>query len=139
MTIAILAYFYSFDTFAQSVLTGKVKNDSEIFLENAYVSIPQLNIGSATDANGAFSISGIPAGKYNVEISYVGYESVTAVERFSNNETVTKEYVLNYFPKALNEIIVTGVTNPKSALESEHLYQHIESKRCCKRSGKNYC
>ena len=54
LTIAILAYFYSFDTFAQSVLTGKVKNDSEIFLENAYVSIPQLNIGSATDANGAF-------------------------------------------------------------------------------------
>ena len=128
LTIAILAYFYSFDTFAQSVLTGKVKNDSEIFLENAYVSIPQLNIGSATDANGAFSISGIPAGKYNVEISYVGYESVTAVERFSNNETVTKEYVLNYFPKALNEIIVTGVTNPKSALESSISISTLKAK-----------
>lgn len=67
-----------------STIDGRVvdsQTNEPIVGANIY--IPQLNKGAATDTEGAFSIT-IPAGSYNVEISFLGYQnqnrSITVAE-----------------------------------------------------------
>jgi hypothetical protein len=43
-------------------------------LIGAVVRIPFLNIGAATDENGEFKIPSVPVGRYDILISYLGYE-----------------------------------------------------------------
>src|SRR5205085_1748117 len=45
------------------------------------------NFGSATDLNGQYAVTDIPAGEYNIQASYIGYEKLifTGV-KFSSGE-----------------------------------------------------
>lgn len=74
---------------------------------NAYVE--ELKVGSYTDANGAFLINKIPAGRsYKVIISYVGYNSKT-LDVFVAPNKITEIYVeLNPSGVALQEVQKIG-------------------------------
>jgi len=61
-------------------------------LIGAVVRIPFLNIGAATDENGEFKIPSVPVGRYDILISYLGYEEQTASDVIV---TSGKEVILN--------------------------------------------
>ena len=88
----ILFLFFSipFLIFPQNTITisGDVKDfESGESLIGATIFIPKLKLGTSTNTYGWFSIT-IPKGKYNAEISYVGYltEQVVIEHNTSNNE-----------------------------------------------------
>ena len=50
--------------------------DSQLPLPGATVMIIDSDpvIGTVTDADGNFRLTGIPVGRYNLKVSYIGYE-----------------------------------------------------------------
>lgn len=62
--------------FSQNSITGKI-TDSETNepLEQVSVYIPQLEKGTITDENGAYTIKNVPEGTYKIVVSYLGYET----------------------------------------------------------------
>lgn len=65
--------------------------------------------GTMTDLDGRFSIAGVPVGRHNLRVSYLGYESVTIPNVLV---TAGKETVLNIGLEEsvleMNEVVVTG-------------------------------
>ena len=122
-TIIILITSVSF-TFAQdgtirgTIKDGKTKED----LVGATVFIEGLNKGAAADINGFFSISTVPAGKYKLKISFVGYKA-----KFIENVQVIAQQVteINTLVEeegaTLNEVKVIGqkLTNTEVSVISE--------------------
>src|SRR5580704_12721289 len=72
-------------------LTGTVtdKADGKPII-GASVNIPDLRTGSITDENGHFTRNNLPKGVYLVQVSYVGYSTLTQKVDF------TKTTVLNF-------------------------------------------
>ncbi len=63
-------------TFAQSMLSGKVTDkDDHSELIGVTILVKGTKYGAVTDENGDYKIS-LPAGNYQVEVSYIGYEKL---------------------------------------------------------------
>src|SRR5437867_5229803 len=63
-------------------VTGKIRGkvvdrDSKESLVGANVAVEGTSLGAASDVNGEYTVSNIPAGTYSVKVSYVGYSAVT--------------------------------------------------------------
>lgn len=69
------------------------------------VYIPSLNIGTATNVYGFYSIT-LPAGDYEIELSCLAYETKKINLSLTNN--IRKNIALNPQSKVLQEITVTG-------------------------------
>ncbi len=66
-----------------TAIKGSIKDmDTQQPLPGASIVIMESNplIGTTTDADGFFTISNIPVGRYNLNISYIGYEPVILSE-----------------------------------------------------------
>ena len=75
-----LFIFFSAFTFSQNTgsVSGRVLDaQSQLPLEGATVLIVGTSTGIITDAEGYFKIEEIPAQSYNIEVSYLGFETQT--------------------------------------------------------------
>lgn len=61
-------------TGAQQQILGNVKNQEGSGIPNATVSVLNSNLGTITDANGAFTLE-LPAGGYDLSIRAIGYST----------------------------------------------------------------
>lgn len=77
-------------------------------LSGASVYVSDLKTGAVTDTKGFFRITGIPAGQHLVEVSFVGYATVT--ELIQMNADVNKSFSLSATILENNEVVVTGVS-----------------------------
>jgi outer membrane receptor protein involved in Fe transport len=66
--------------------------------------------GTQTDVQGKFTVSNLPAGRYSVSLSFVGYQSVNRLVTLSANQTETDlgTIAIGSDATALNEVKVTG-------------------------------
>jgi hypothetical protein len=75
--------------------------------------------GTAADAKGNFKIDNVPLGRYNISVSYIGYEPYLAKEILIGSG---KQVVLNIFLKEsltqLDEVKVTPNSNKEQAINS---------------------
>ena len=64
---------------------------------------PELNAGTSTNEYGFYSLT-IPKGTYKIQISYLGFTSIS--EQITLTDNVTKNYKLNEEAESLGEIII---------------------------------
>jgi hypothetical protein len=70
-----------------STLSGFVYDDeSGETLIGALVAVRAAKKGKVTNKNGFYAITGIPAGEYEIDVSYVGYEKFVTKITFKNGE-----------------------------------------------------
>jgi hypothetical protein len=62
---------------AQATFRGKVTDDQNLSLPGANIILERTNKGSVTNQLGDFILQAIPAGKYTVIVSYLGYNPLT--------------------------------------------------------------
>jgi len=111
-----LSLFVCFSLFAQGVIKGRVLSKS------TNESMPFVNVkvtktsdgkfvaGSVTDDGGAFHISGLQNGDYQMEFSYIGYKTTTKEVKISEKNkthTLTAVY-MSEDSHVLQEVKVTG-------------------------------
>ncbi|MEM9686129.1 MAG: TonB-dependent receptor [Bacteroidota bacterium] len=85
-------------------LSGTISEEtSNETLIGVTVSIPELNAGTVTNEYGFYSIT-LPAGTYNIAISYLGYREVR--DTVSLRQNIKKDYQLTEAAEQLEEVIV---------------------------------
>lgn len=70
-----------------------------------------------TNASGQFAVSGLKAGKYIVEASYVGFSPQTLDITMTDADRRLKSFALNESAIALKEATVTGIRTPIKVME----------------------
>jgi iron complex outermembrane receptor protein len=90
-----------------ATLSGKVTALSTgLPLPGASIYIPDLEMGTTTDANGNYILHNIPAGNYLVQADYVGYKN--NVKKVLLNQNVKVDFVLEISITEESEIVITG-------------------------------
>ncbi len=106
---------------AQSgVITGKVvdKETGEELIGANVVIVGTTN-GTSTDIDGSYSITGLSAGTYDLQVSYISYENKTITGVVvKNNETSYQDITMGTDDVALGEVVVEAraIRNTESSL-----------------------
>src|SRR5699024_8632593 len=111
LLLTVVAFLFTVGAaFAQSgTLTGTVTDASSGEpLPGVNVFIPDLERGSATNAEGQFTINNIEYGTYTVRASYIGYTTFEQ-EVTIDQGTVTLDVQLSAGTQQLEDIVVTAL------------------------------
>lgn len=114
--VVMLMINFASEISAQSTsFSGVVEDDQGEPLIGATIMVQEMmNTGTISDYDGSYSLSVEKSGPLTIEVSYTGFSTVTqAVE-----DGGVYDIVLSMDALGLDEIVVTGVVNSKSKLES---------------------
>jgi vitamin B12 transporter len=93
-----------------SQIKGRViDNKTNLPITNASVKLENTGHGVTTDSSGAFELNGIPAGKYTLFITHVGYNTEKKIAHLST-PSLFVEIKLKASDKQLEEVTVTGLS-----------------------------
>lgn len=85
-------------------LSGTITdNQSNETLIGVNIIIPDLQTGTVTNEYGFYSIT-IPSGTYNIQISYLGYKTISETIVFNSN--TSKNYKLTESAESLDEVVI---------------------------------
>lgn len=108
---------------AQEVFEGSVTGsvtDAETSepLAGVTILIQELNIGAATDQNGDFELSDVPAGEHQLEARFIGYNTVSEMITVSDDEVTVVNFEMSAALSELDELVVTafGLEQERKAL-----------------------
>lgn len=114
-TMFLVAIMLINQSFAQSgVLSGSVKDNKGEAVIGANVVAGSKS--TTTDLDGKYALSGVANGKTTVSVSYIGYKSTSQEVTIQGNTTL--DFSLQEDSSNLEEVVVTGVVNPKTKLKS---------------------
>jgi TonB-linked SusC/RagA family outer membrane protein len=100
--------FIPYLLFAQSgSISGKVFDENKQPLPGATVSVIGGTQGAATEATGDFRIKGLKAGKYTLEVKFIGYATMQNIVAVVAGNVVVN-FNLKPDSKGLNEVVVIG-------------------------------
>jgi outer membrane receptor for ferrienterochelin and colicins len=86
-------------------------------VQHANIIIHPIHKGTVADSLGIFEISGIPAGRYILKVSAIGYQ-LTEQRIQVINDTVDVSIEMINQSSSLNEVVVTGTLKPVTKLQS---------------------
>lgn len=105
----------------QTIKGTVMDRETQVSLPGATVVVLHTDpvLGTVTDANGNFRIPNVPVGRYDIQVSFVGYETFTAREVMVGSG---KEVVLNLGLKeaavAMDAVVVKAGSNKERPLNS---------------------
>ncbi len=103
---------------AQYTISGKVSDASGAGISGAIVVVDGTNAGALADDAGAYSIEFNQAGKIKVTASSISYANLSQEVELGSEKNVVLNFSLANDAIGLNAVVITGVMNPKSKLES---------------------
>jgi len=110
--IPILTFFlFCHSVLAQQAtsVSGQITEaTSGAALESVNVGLQGTTLGTTTDAQGNFLLSGIEPGNYNLVISSVGYTTISRGIKLNAGETLTFNFQLSNSATELQEVEITG-------------------------------
>jgi hypothetical protein len=105
-----LFFLFAFKLFSQpGAIRGFVydkENGEPVIFTSVY--LKGTTFGAATDVNGFFSITKIPAGKYILTITYIGYDSLHEPVSVKPNEIVNKKLYITQSSIKLDDVTVSA-------------------------------
>ncbi len=120
VAVALTFHLSPLTSYGQGVVKGVV------FDENNGESVPFANVmldstrfGCATDINGFFLISKVPAGNYTLRVRFVGYEDYTAELTVANHKTNTFTIHLKPLSQMLKAVEVTDSKSEERRIQTQ--------------------
>jgi outer membrane receptor protein involved in Fe transport len=110
----IFLMIFCISTYAQTSVTGTVKDDSGLPLPSANVIVDGTSVGTVTDFDGNFSLTVDQDPPFTLLVSSIGFESASQ-EVTSNNQTL--DFVLAE-GTTLDEVVVSASRTPERIFES---------------------
>ncbi len=133
-----MIYFISFSQINTQNIRGTVRDgasDEPLVAATVVILNTNPSLGASTDENGNFSISHVPVGRYDIEVTYVGYEPTIIKEvMLTSSKEAFLEIPLKENINQLSEVIVKPSVNKteplnKMALGSARMLSVEEAKR----------
>ena len=117
--LVVLAFsFISFFSIGQSAIVKGFVYEKEtgnpIIFTNVY--LENTSYGGVTDVNGYFAINRIPAGTYNLMVTFLGYDTLRETITLKNGEMMTKQL---YLQKSSIELDEFEVSSEKQEAQTE--------------------
>ncbi|MBI4521831.1 MAG: TonB-dependent receptor plug domain-containing protein, partial [Gemmatimonadetes bacterium] len=109
--LATLALSAATDAWSQAsgTVTGLVRDVGSLApVSAAQVYIPQLGVGSLTQANGRYVLVNVPAGTHTIQAERIGYRTISQQITVVAGQSVEANFALAEDALALDEIVVTG-------------------------------
>ncbi len=91
----------------KSVIKGIILDESNLPLPGATISIPSLKVGVSADFNGNYELLNIPKGSYEIQISFLGYQTLKETITLTNT-IQTKNFSLLPKVDKLDEVVIKG-------------------------------
>lgn len=115
--MTILVFLVGVISFAQTgSISGLITDKEGIPLLGVNVSVEGKSMGASTDYDGKYTITGLEMGEYVIVVTYVGFKTQKQSITISGEETLN--FTLIDDATQLDDVVITGVLNPKSRLES---------------------
>ena len=116
--IALLMVFLLSTTafVAQSTISGTVKDQKGEIIPGVSIYLKGTTKGTSSNFDGNYEIKNVDNGTYTIIASYIGFDNFK--KEINVNGKLTLNIVIKENAQSLDEIIVTGVVNPKSKIES---------------------
>lgn len=111
----IVSLFFCGITYAQTSISGSVKDSKNQPVPGANVKVVGESAGTVTDGDGNFSLSTTKKPPFDIEISSVGYGSTTATVTAANQKITVS---LSEKEMQLDEIVVSASRAPEKVRES---------------------
>jgi len=93
----------------QGTITGTVTEaETGDPLPGATVQIPEEGTGAATDAEGQYRITGVPAGEQTIQVSFVGFQATERTVNVPAGGTVRANFELQRQTAQLDEVVTIG-------------------------------
>ena len=112
--VALLLFNLSFSQ--SSSLSGKVTDAKGEAVVGANVVLSSGSKSTSTNAEGVYSFSGLADGSVTVTVSYIGF--ATEKKTVDVKGSTTMDFQLQDDSKVLEEVVVTGVVNPRAKIKS---------------------
>ncbi|WP_353196930.1 TonB-dependent receptor [Parapedobacter defluvii] len=103
---------------ATSSIKGSITDKNGDAVPWATVSIPTLRTGTTADSAGRYVLAGVPAGNWELEVKYVGYQPYLTKVRTNGSAPVEKDIILMDESASLDEVVVSGTMKEVSKLDS---------------------
>ena len=72
------------------------------------VTIQGTTLGAQTDVNGYFSITRVPAGKFNLLVTYLGYDTLNQEVEIKEGEIVTRKLYMQKSSVKLKDLVISA-------------------------------
>lgn len=113
----IILGFAGYAQLGAGTVKGKITSDGQP-LELATVALLKTAFAAITDSNGVFVLTNVPAGKYQLRITYLGYENHQAEIAVDSGKTIEIKTALTPLSARFKEIVITGTLKEVSKLQS---------------------
>jgi TonB-dependent receptor len=100
----------------KGILTGSVVDSSGAAVPSAQIQLSPLNIRGVSDSQGDFRITDVPAGKYTVTVSYIGFASFTSEAQVAAGQTAELHLTLKV--SSSSEEILVNASRPHGEAEA---------------------
>lgn len=115
--LILLFTMTTFMVYAQSTISGTVKDSEGLPLLGVNVILEGTTKGAVSDLDGNYEITNVENGNYVLIGSYLGFTTFRRTISVADSD-IEVNLVMNEDSESLDQIIITGVTNPKSRIES---------------------
>lgn len=117
-------YIYIFFLAISSIAFSQAKSISGTISDTFGQPLPGVNIlmkgtsiGTTSDMDGKYIISNLQSGDYTLEVSYVGFKTFSKTIVLESSD-ITIDVILKEDVMSLDDVVITGVANPRSKIES---------------------
>ena len=121
LTTILGALFLAMGLFAQEGTVRGIVTDSQTgeVLIGANVVLEGTGLGSATDVDGIYVVTNVPAGTYDIVVSYIGYgDVVLSGVTVAAGQTTTTDVALEATGIGLNAVTISASRRPEKTLEA---------------------
>jgi outer membrane cobalamin receptor len=98
----------SLTSFAQGIITGKTFDENKKALTGAHILLKETGTVTIADAVGNFRINNIPEGNYTLQVSFIGYETISQVVELKHGSTTFVEVKMKAGNIKLGDLVVSS-------------------------------
>lgn len=124
----LLGLLCTCQTFAQSVITGTITDNTGSVVIGASISIKGSKIGTVADLNGKYSLKVSNSGMITLLISAVGYKTKSEIID-ATHPAIVKDFVIEDDVFNLEQIVVTGTSTTRTQKEMAGSLSQISAKQ----------
>ncbi|KAA0992849.1 TonB-dependent receptor [Dyadobacter aurulentus] len=110
-------------------VSGKITSKDHSALPGISVSLKKSSHGTTTDADGLYKLSDVKTGNYTIEISGVGFTTITQTVSVKRGKPLTLDFTMQESETDLNEVQVVGKTQTQEIRELAFAVNAIETKQ----------